>query len=362
MKVMYLLFSFTIGGTERLIVNICNEVIYRADVHLFIINDLIDDDLLNTLDSRIYIQLLKRKVGSSDKILPIIKIAKYIKKNKIDIVHCNSFNAPELLILSKIINPKCKIISTIHGMGQFKGISKFRIDLKNFICNQFIAISDSVKEDIIKAGIPERKVIRIYNGIDITKYRYAKYKLFNKEKIVIGCVARIMPTVKGQDILLKAINVLKHKYPNILVLFAGNIAKTQQEDYKKLLNYIKDNNLYSNVIFLENINDVPKFLNNIDICVVPSRSEGFGLALIEAMSMGVPCIASNIAGPKEIVLNENIGLLFENGDFQDLALKIEETLLKFDKIKMQAWNKKESIKEKYSIKDMCIRLLDVYNA
>ena len=90
----------------------------------FIYIYLIDDNLLNTLNENIHVKLLRRKVGSKDKISPLFEVAKYIKKNKIEVVHCNSFNAPELLILSKIVNPNCKVISTIHGMGQFKNIGK----------------------------------------------------------------------------------------------------------------------------------------------------------------------------------------------------------------------------------------------
>ena len=106
---MYLLFSFTVGGTERLVANICNQMENQnEEVHLYIINDLIDDNLLDTLNENIHVKLLRRKVGSKDKISPLFEVAKYIKKNKIEVVHCNSFNAPELLILSKIVNPNCK--------------------------------------------------------------------------------------------------------------------------------------------------------------------------------------------------------------------------------------------------------------
>ena len=75
MIIMYLLFSFTVGGTERLVANICNQMETKnEEVHLYIINDLIDDNLLNTLNKNIHVKLLKRKVGSKDKISPLFKI------------------------------------------------------------------------------------------------------------------------------------------------------------------------------------------------------------------------------------------------------------------------------------------------
>ena len=238
MKIMYLLFSFTVGGTERLVANICNQMeSQNEEVHLYIINDLIDDNLLDTLNENIHVKLLRRKVGSKDKISPLFEVAKYIKKNKIEVVHCNSFNAPELLILSKIVNPNCKVVSTIHGMGQFENIGKNKILLKNWVCDKFIGISNAVAGDIVAAGIDEKKVARVYNGIETKKYDCAKLKKYDENVIVIGCVARIMPELKGQDILLEAIKIVKKKHPKVMALFAGGVAESQQRDYEKLKKY-----------------------------------------------------------------------------------------------------------------------------
>lgn len=361
MKIMYLLFSFTVGGTERLVANICNQMENQnEEVHLYIINDLIDDNLLDTLNENIHVKLLRRKVGSKDKISPLFKVAKYIKKNKIEVVHCNSFNAPELLIFSKIVNPNCKVVSTIHGMGQFENIGKNKILLKNWVCDKFIGISNAVAGDIVAAGIDEKKVVRVYNGIETKKYDCAKLKKYDENAIVIGCVARIMPELKGQDILLEAIKIVKKKHPKVMALFAGGVAESQQRDYEKLKKYVRDNSLEENVKFLGNVDNIPEFLNKIDICVVPSRSEGFGLALVEAMAMGVPCIASNIAGPREIISRTELGKLFESNDSDDLANKLENMIVDFVSEKNIFWMMKDKIKNLYSIEKMCGELKNIY--
>ena len=361
MKIMYLLFSFTVGGTERLVANICNQMENQnEEVHLYIINDLIDDNLLDTLNENIHVKLLRRKVGSKDKISPLFEVAKYINKNKIEVVHCNSFNAPELLILSKIVNSNCKVVSTIHGMGQFENIGKNKILLKNWVCDKFIGISNAVAGDIVAAGIDEKKVARVYNGIETKKYDCVKLKKYDENVIVIGCVARIMPELKGQDILLEAIKIVKKKHPKVMALFAGGVAESQQRDYEKLKKYVRDNSLEENVKFLGNVDNIPEFLNKIDICVVPSRSEGFGLALVEAMAMGVPCIASNIAGPREIISRTELGKLFESNDSDDLANKLENMIVDFVSEKNIFWMMKDKIKNLYSIEKMCGELKNIY--
>ena len=169
-----------------------------------------------------------------------------------------------------------------------------------------------------------------------------------------------MPELKGQDILLEAIKLIKIQHPNVLALFVGGVAEKQRRDFEQLKKYVKENSLEENVKFLGNIDNIPEFLNEIDICVVPSRSEGFGLALVEAMAMGVPCIASNIAGPREIVMNEGIGELFENGDSKSLSKKIEEVISKYDDIKKATWKYKLKVRQNYSIEYMCSRLLRIY--
>lgn len=299
-------------------------------------------------------------MGQKTKFSPLFEVAKYIKKNKIEVVHCNSFNAPELLILSKIVNPNCKVVSTIHGMGQFENIGKNKILLKNWVCDKFIGISNAVAGDIVAAGIDEKKVARVYNGIETKKYDCAKLKKYDENVIVIGAVARIMPELKGQDILLEAIKIVKKKHPKVMALFAGGVAESQQRDYEKLKKYVRDNSLEENVKFLGNVDNIPEFLNKIDICVVPSRSEGFGLALVEAMAMGVPCIASNIAGPREIISRTELGKLFESNDSDDLANKLENMIVDFVSEKNIFWMMKDKIKNLYSIEKMCGELKNIY--
>lgn len=361
MKVMYLVFSFTVGGTERLVADICNQMVVKEqDVYLYVVNDLVSNELLKTLDKRVKINLQNRKTGGRSRLSTLFKVANYIKKNKIEVVHCNSFNAPELLIISRIISPKTRIIHTIHGMNQYKSLSKFKVSLRNWICDNFIGISEAVKNDILKSGADPQKTIMIYNGINAKKYECAKFKQFDISHIKIGCVARIMPSIKGQDVLLKSVPMLIEKHPNILIEFAGGVAESQQDKYEELVEYVKNNALDDNVRFVGNINNIPAYLNTIDICVVPSRTEGFGLALIEAMSMGIPCVASDIAGPAEIVNGEKLGCLFICGDSKDLTKKIEFTIDEFIDRKAYAWLRKEEIINKYSIRNMCEKLMVVY--
>lgn len=360
---MYLLFSFTIGGTERLVADICNEMAERQhEVHLYVVNDLYSEKILDSIDGRIHLILQNRQTGNGDKFSTMYRIAKYIRSNRIEVVHCNSLNAPELLALKPLIYRETKIIHTIHDVGQYAVLPKWKIKLRNIICNHFVAISESVKNDIITHGAKPDKIVTIYNAINLKKFRSTNLKVFDPNCIVIGNVARLMPEKKGQDILIKAIVEVKKKYPGVICYFAGGYDNNHKASLEELQCMVEKYDAKKNIVFLGNVDNVPRFLEAIDIFVLPSRFEGFGISLIEAIAMGIPCISSNLDGPAEIIGNEERGLLFNSGDSYDLAKKIMNTIDNYQRIKEDCDRRIAYIHEHFDINVMCNQLELVYKS
>lgn len=360
MKIMYLLFSFTIGGTERLVSDICNEMVNKKqEVYLYIVNDLYSEELLKTLDDRVHIKLLKRNVGG-EKVKTIIDITNYIRKNKIDVVHCNTFTAPELLLLKKFLFPKLKVVHTIHDVGQYSNLSKLRIAYRNIICDKFIAISETVKKDIIKHGANPDKVKLVYNAINLDVFHRSKIKIFDKRNVIIGNVARFMPEKKGQDVLINAISILKDTYPNIQCFFAGGYDSSHEKVFFEYADKINRLGLERNIVLLGNVTNIPNFLETLDIFVLPSFYEGFGISLIEAMSMGIPSIASKIDGPEEIIGDNKRGLLFEKGNSLELAQKISFIIENYDSVMRRQKEIQGYVDTNFNISSMCDELLKIY--
>ena len=152
--------------------------------------------------------------------------------------------------------------------------------------------------------------------------------------------------------------ILKDKYPNMKCLFAGDPPSKNKENIIKLKQLAVNEGVEKRVEFLGNVNDISCFLSKIDIFVLPSVYEGFGISLIEAMATGVPCIAANIDGPKEIIKDNEYGLLFESKNFKDLAMKIDNMIYSY------SYNNQNRIKsyieENYEIKSMIKKLYKVY--
>ncbi len=151
--------------------------------------------------------------------------------------------------------------------------------------------------------------------------------------MVLGNVARLFPDKKGQDVFVKAIAEYKEngKCSNVRCNFAGAVFKGQEKVFEELQEFVDQHQLQQNIRFLGNVKDIPGFLNGIDIFVLPSRYEGFGIALIEALACGIPVIASDIDGPREIFElakrdGVDIGYLAISGDSSDFAEKISDCI------------------------------------
>ncbi|WP_295916154.1 glycosyltransferase family 4 protein [uncultured Anaerovibrio sp.] len=360
MKIMFLLYSYTIGGTEKLVGDICNELSKENDVHLFIVNNHYDDAMLTKLSPKVKVLLYGRKIGSNKIISTMLDIYKYCKYNNIDIVHCNALNTPELLILTKLLLKKIKVAYTIHDVGQYSILGTVRVRYRNWLCDSIIAISQSVYDDIVFYGADRNKVHLVYNAIDIEQFQSVEHKS-RHSPFTIGNVARIDAYKKGQDLLLDAMVLIKDRC-NFRCIFAGAPSKRNEAEFLMLQERAKrefqDDGCEVN--FIGSISDVPGFLKSIDLFVLPSRFEGFGISLIEAMCMGIPCISSNIDGPREIIGNNERGYLFESESPEKLSEKICYVMDNYDEALFVADKARKYVRENFDIKNMCRKLMDIY--
>lgn len=362
MRILYLMFSFSTGGMEKLVGDICNAMIERNhNVSLCIINDLCSEEMLKRLDEKIEIIRFDRKPGTGNKVKIIKAIAELIKTMKIDVVHCNGINTPEMIVLAKLLRPFLKVYYTIHDVGQYKKLSKKQILLRNILCKKIIAISKCVENEILECGAFKNKVITLYNAIDVNKYTNNNNKLkININDIKICNVARIMPEKKGQDLLVRAISELKKDFSNIKCYFIGEDLSNEKSNTNDLKKLISEMNIKENIHFLGGVNNVPEILNTMDIFVLPSRYEGFGLALVEAMACELPCIASKLDGPYEIIGKEERGLLFEPDNYKELVDKLRYMILNIDFYIDKTKINRQYVVNNFNLEKMITKLEEVY--
>lgn len=127
---------------------------------------------------------------------------------------------------------------------------------------------------------------------------------------------------KGYDLLLKSWQKVHKSFPDWNLIIYGK--KDPEQIYITLANQM---NLSSSVRFYDPVNDIEKAYHNATILVLPSRSEGFGMVLIEAMACGLPCVSYNCPhGPGDIITDGEDGFLIENGDTEQFADKLIELI------------------------------------
>lgn len=219
------------------------------------------------------------------------------------------------------------------------------IKYMNRECQNFIAISEAVKGSWVKKGIRSDSIEVIYDGVDATKYLCQKKK--RNSIIKIAMVGHIQPN-KGQHILIDAVGKLPDNIRKRLhVDFIGEAYK----DYiKELRHRIKSQGIEENISFLGYVTNVNEKLDNYDIGINASKSEGFGLITVEYMMSSLIVIASDTGANPEIINDGANGLLYRYGDAQDLADKIEKAVKLYDENNSIGTKAREDAVEKFDAK------------
>ena len=171
------------------------------------------------------------------------------------------------------------------------------------------------------------KIKVIGSGIDLTKC-IKKNRLISREKLklpkdvfIIGLPGRIDPQ-KGQLLLLKAFIELKKE--NTHIVFMGDKTLNEKSQYNRLLlEYIKLHKLKKCVHFISHQKNMTDFYSAIDIMVMASNAETFGMVTLEALSFGVPVVASNSGGTPELLADGDFGYLFKPNDHKSLSMQLK---------------------------------------
>ncbi len=249
------------------------------------------------------------------------KIAKVIKNNKIDLIHINALTAAVGFNAAQIKKIPCiwHIREFVEEDLQKEFWNKEKAMLYLAKADEAIAISESVKEKFQKQA-PESKIEVIYNGVAVDDYLIRrKQEIFKNETVRLIISGRIDPG-KGHFELIEAIKKIEEKgIVNIRLQIVG-VSQSKQFD-ENIRKKVCDLNLQKYIEFLGYRNDLPQLYKESDIAIVASKSEAFGRVTVEAMMAGSLVIGANTAGTKELI-GENYGLLYEQGNADDLAQKI----------------------------------------
>jgi len=295
------------------------------------------------------------KVKSIATIGIITRLAQYILKNKIQIIHTHTFSA-HLWGSAAAKLTGCKIVEHVHDFrylepedfarrrgfnNQYRYVSKF----KN-VSDRVIVLTKQNRDFLIQKGIyPAERILEYQNGIPLDG---SKNKIFEKNtnELIILTPIRIAPE-KNADLILRIAPEVIHKVPNAVFLIAGDGPL-----YQQILLEIKKMGLEKNVKLIGYHADIKSLLEKTDIFLLPSFLELHSIAILEAMSMGVPVVVSEDVGcNSEFIQNWQNGVLldpFKDEGWAEAIIK----LLQDQKLRKQIGEKGyECCLEKFNIKN-----------
>ena len=242
------------------------------------------------------------------------QLAVYCAQNQINILHAHLARDYWIARMVKIINPDIHLIFTRHLTRPIKADFLHKWLFKEV--DKLIVVSEAVKRSLVGQNLlPLNKIAKIYNGIDTERFKNAiptglRCTLGIDPQIrLIGIVGEVSPH-KGQEILIRSFPLVIAKDPNINLIIIGSDFKEGKyiEDLKVLAQSL---GVRDRVFFLGFREDIPNLIKDLDILVLASKNESFGLTIVEGMAAGIPVIVTNTGGVSEIVIDNETGLLVE---------------------------------------------------
>ncbi len=325
-KIAHLLHIVGPAGKEQGVLKIVNRMDKtKFDVDIIVMKDVRYPELLDLENFNII--RLESIQGNSLKLVP--QLAEVLKREKYDVIYTHSWNTLlEGYLAAKWAGTPVKI----HGEhGTFER-SSLKDKLQRLLWGKFDAVTVVVGDleaklrNIFNYG--KNNIAIVYNGTDHTKFypsekfRHSFRKAHQLEDVfLIGTVGRFHP-VKDHFTLIKGFATFAKDLKDVKLALVGGGGATGESYKRKYEALIAELGIEDKVIFIPPTSHPEQMLNMFDVFVLSSISEGCSNVILEAMSCGIPVVATDTGGNPELVKENHNGMLFPVGDADELAKKL----------------------------------------
>jgi glycosyltransferase involved in cell wall biosynthesis len=274
---------------------------------------------LNNNQNKYYCWFRKRKLDF--KIL--YKIRKLIIPENINIVHSHQPIELFYAILLKLFKPRINVFHTIHGYNTKSWEDWLTKSLIRFTRQSFV-VSNASREILKAKGYPVKKIKILYNAvlepISASVNKLASFRnQYNicESDFVMGMIGSFV-WQKDQLTIVNAYNILKDQYKNLKLIFWGKLDDNYSIKCKSIISE-KDKN---KILFLGPVKNAAGYLPILNLFIMSSTADTFGIVVMEALYCKIPVLASDISVFKELSHNGKYFELFKTGNPKDLAKKI----------------------------------------
>lgn len=237
-----------------------------------------------------------------------LRIRHWFKQGHYDLLHMHTSHAHSLGVIASIFGgiPRLVVSRRVDFLPQGNPFSRFKYRYHRL---HFITVSRIISEILMDAGVPRERIDVVLSGIDPNRFRRAQYADLRKElgiapeRKVIGNIGHLTPH-KGQIDLIRAMPKIVTAHPLAMAVIVGD-----GELREELKVEVQRLGMDRFVIFTGFRRDIPDLLHLFDLFAFPSRLEGLGTSLLDAMSVGLPIVATQSGGIPEIVTDKLNGLM-----------------------------------------------------
>lgn len=355
LNVLHLNAGTELGGTETMILRFletADRTRFNFYVAAFFPGGLLLDRA-KRLNAETRLFKVSKRYNMLELIVAFIRLCRFLKKNKIDIVHMYGFWTS---IFSRVA---IKLTKTPIGITGLRTEDNWRRWYHSFLdratsrwIDLYISVFNKGKELLVNRDrIPANKIVVIHNGIDLAWVITGRGTC---PLPIVGMIAAFS-SFKAHEELIRAVPKIIEKFPNIKFILVGNGKKK-----KGITDLITKLNLHSYFIITDFVSDVRPILSMLSVFVLVTHSEGLPVSIIEAMSFGLPVIASKVGGVPELIDDGINGVLISPNKVDQLSSAIIELLQNHDKAKSIGDRAREKIVRDFSIETMSGKVLSRY--
>ncbi len=352
--ILYLVETGEPGGAERVIANMISSI--NTEHYRVILGCSGDPSWLlsKVKECRVEVKHFKRNKVYDLKFL--FDIWKTIRRENIDIIHSHMFTMNFYGTVAGTMARR-PVIVTIHDrvydLRTAKRVRAYRII--GCLASRTVAVSEEIKEVLInKVGLSSRKVTLVQNGVNLDHYSDPKSAFTEVKEVlgvpptspVVGIIGLFHP-VKGHSFFLKAAFQIIREVPTTYFVMVGDGPLRQN-----LEALAQSLGIRGKVIFTGFRDEIPEILTAIDVCVVPSLSEGLSMALLESMAAGRPIVATRVGGNCEAIRDGKDGILIPPSDHIALAKSVVTLLRNKSLCNQLGQSARTTASERFSLKQM----------
>lgn len=347
------------GGTERQLAELARSLDpSRFEVHVGCFREGIRADELR----RHGIPILRLQLTSFKKPSALSgagQLISYLRKHKIRLVHTfdyplNCFGVPIARAARVPV-----VLSSQRADRRLVPRSYLKmLRLTDRLVSGIVVNSEAVRSEMIVAERVTASLLHLcYNGIDTNRFQYegrSRVPALDNASLVIGVVCVLRPE-KDLVTLIETFALIAADTRDVRLAIVGS-----GPELARLESLAQERRVWDQCVFQPAVSDVASWLKSIDIFVLPSISEALSNSLMEAMACGCACIASRTGGNPELIRDEETGLLFEPGNYQDLAKKLYRLLNDADLRSRLARAGSRFIRDGFSLAASVKRMEEIY--